>query len=103
MDETSSSDANDDSAHKVAADTKGEKGSKRKKYHETERTSKQAPPKVDDSFKGQEFKEPPEFPEEITPLTYFKGLSTENIIEHIVEQTNLHGVCPTNRQKCEHQ
>ena len=30
MDETSSPDANDDSAHKVAADTKGEKGSKRK-------------------------------------------------------------------------
>ena len=102
MDESSSSDANDDSVHKVAADTKGEKGSKRKNITKREegvyRWSKQEPPKVDDSFKGQEFKEPPEFPEEITPLTYFKGLLMENIIEHIAEQTNQYSVQQTGRR-----
>ena len=61
------------------------------------RWRKTEPPTIDASFKGDEFKDPPDEAENITPLTYFCVFFTDNILAHIVEQSNLDSVQKTGK------
>ena len=54
------------------------------------RCSKRSVLQVDASFSGLEFPDPPE--EDITPLSYFKQFFSNDLIYHLVEQTNLYSV-----------
>ena len=61
------------------------------------RWRKTEPPAIDASFKGHEFKDPPDEAENITPQTYFCVFFADNILDHIVEQSNLYSVQKTGK------
>ena len=59
------------------------------------RWRKKPPPEFDITFKGEEFSLPPEGADEMTPLNYFKIFWSDDIINLLVEQTNLYSVQQT--------
>ena len=59
------------------------------------RQRKKPPPEFDITFKGEKFSLPPEGADEITPLNYFKIFWSDDIINLLVEQTNLYSVQQT--------
>ena len=59
------------------------------------RRRKKPPPEFDITFKGEEFSLPPEGADEMTPLNYFKIFWSDDIINLLVEQTNLYSVQQT--------
>eukprot|EP00795_Rhopilema_esculentum_P003858 gene3858-biopygen1962 len=57
------------------------------------RWRKRTSPKFDVNFKGQELPPPPK--EALNPVDYFKQFFSEDLIQHIAEQTNLYSVQQT--------
>ena len=57
------------------------------------RWRKRTSPKFDVNFKGQELPPPPN--EALNPVDYFKQFFSEDLIQHIAEQTNLYSVQQT--------
>ena len=56
------------------------------------RWRKKPPPKFDVTFKDEQFSLPPGGIDEMTPLNYFKMFWSDDIINLLVEQTNLYSV-----------
>ena len=65
------------------------------KQRRTYRWRNREPPVVNDTFSGQAFSLPPESFHELTPMWYFKQFWDEDMMNNLVEQTNLYSVQKT--------
>ena len=98
---TSLSTSGETVATKPPLETKDETAKKSKKTKKPPprvyRWRKITPPIVDSAFKGDNFSKAPEDFEELTPLSYFKQFFTDELIDQIVEETNLYSVQQTGK------
>ncbi|XP_028417996.1 piggyBac transposable element-derived protein 2-like [Dendronephthya gigantea] len=90
VDESSDYDSEDEEQNNDAPQPSGEKSSKNKSKETSYRWQRKLPADVDTMFTGAPFPDPPE--NELTPIEYFKQFFGNELLDHIVDQSNLYSV-----------
>ena len=90
----SEDDANSGEENTVQSNVAGTSGAKgTSKDNQPLRWRKRETVQYNTTYKGEPFPLPPE--PEMTPFQYFKQMSDDQLIDHLVEQTNLYSVQST--------
>lgn len=90
--EDSDSKSDDDCNNKTSKNARKTTSNKEKRIY---RWRNREPPVVNDTFSGQAFSLPPQNFLELTPMWYFQQFWDEDMMENLVEQTNLYSVQKT--------